>query len=429
MKRAWIGMFMLGAWLHASSVQAEAGAQSRVLVRSFRGPSATPVRDAVVAELGRHSLETVSEAAIPAQADLESSEGRVEAARDLKIAAFVTGQLERAGRSLRLQLTVYSGRDGSQIAELSLSAAKAPQLVRRIEKQLWDAVGSALQAAKPPEALPPPPKAEPVAAAAPEPAPAPGAEPEEQTEGGSHGHSSPLDVAVGARIGSRQFAYNDPLPGLRDYTLGPSPSVALHLHWYPVAHVSDGVLANLGLDLRGEMLLGVSSKNSAGNEFSTSSTQLGAGLRFRLPFAKNELGLLAGYGLHSFHMAASKGVEPGVPDVTHGFVRVGADLRWLVAEPVAVYLEAAYLAGLSHGEIAGQSWFPHAAGGGLEAELGVGYGMARSLELQVAVAMQRYFFSFNPSPTDPSVVGGQHRVAGGALDQFLSLRLSLLLRL
>jgi hypothetical protein len=143
---------------------------------------------------------------------------------------------------------------------------------------------------------------------------------------------------------------------------------------------------------------------------------------------RNEVGVLLGYNAHSFAFDTAKGVNPGVPDVAHGSLRVGADARWAFMDPLALYVQAAYLLSLSPGEIAESAWFPNTSAGGLQAEIGVGFEVIDSIELQAAFEIQRYFMSFDPKPTDSSVTTSG-RVAGGALDQYLAMRLSALWRM
>lgn len=235
---------------------------------------------------------------------------------------------------------------------------------------------------------------------------------------------SPLDFSFGLRFSTRRFQYEDPFPGLRGYKLGLAPKLSLQLHWYPAAHFTRGFAANLGLQLRGELLVGVSSKNSAGEEFDTTSRELGAGLRLRVPLGAHELGVLVGYGQHSFAVDGAS----GVPGVAYGFLRVGGDASVAILGPLSVQARAAFLLGLSQGELAEDAWFPHTAQHGLEFEAGLAYRVLRPLSLCALFGMQRYFMSFSPRVSDPGVQS-DGRVAGGALDQYLSGRVAAVLRL
>jgi hypothetical protein len=413
------------------------------------------VRTAVVDVLEQHEVELVpsQRAATVARksgAELDTESGRVRVARKLRLRAFVEGHTHVVKRRIQITIQVFSGGDGMQASEYTTAAPKSG-LVKEVRAGLWAAIDSALAGeAAPPEisekpaaerpARPAAPaKSAPVAATDSETPPGIAARnADEQEEPGLAEHAdqeesrgerpSPFDLGIGARLGTRAFGYNDSLPGLRGYSLGFSPSAALRARWYPAAHFVAGALAHIGLDLRGEFLLGVSSKNSAGQKFSNSSHAFGVGLRARVPFDKLELGGVAGFGQHAFGFAsANSKIDPDVPDVTYNFVRLGLDARWQFLGPLTLQLAAAYLLGLSQGEIAQRAWFPHSTGNGFEAEVGVSYPMSRMIALELSFALQRYFLSLNPEPKDPGVVG-THRVAGGALDQYLSTRLGVLIR-
>jgi hypothetical protein len=150
-------------------------------------------------------------------------------------------------------------------------------------------------------------------------------------------------------------------------------------------------------------------------------------VRGRIPLDKIELGGVIGFGQHSFGLSNEKDLDPDVPDVVYNFVRIGPDLRWNFVGPFTLQLGAAFLAGLSSGEISDKAWFPHTSGNGLEAEVGVALALSRVLSLEAAFGWQRYFMSLNPDPKDPGVVGTK-RVAGGALDEYFSTRMGVILR-
>jgi hypothetical protein len=440
---------------------ATAGAQGKVVLGDFEGPSATQIRKAVVGVLEDHDVEIVPAKKAQATArktgaELDTESGRVRVAKRLKLTAFVEGKIEKQRRDLKVVITAYGGRDGMPAGTLQLSAPRGVA-IRELRATLWNQLGPAIsgnvQAAEPEfEVVEPQPIAQgrgkpkakqaPTGLAASAPAPATEEEPAEQVvedespteevvdEASDEDTSvaSVLDIHVGARLGTRSFAYSDPMPGLRDYKLSMSPNLALRLRWYPVAMFDDGPLSNIGLDLRGEMLVGVSSTNRTGQKFGTSATTFGVGLRGRLPLQDWELGALLGYGAHSFTLEETPESDPDVPDVGYGFLRVGLDATWAVTQVFTLQLEAAYLHGLAHGEISERQWFPHMSGSGIEAEVSIGWSLSRVLGVELALGMERYFMSFDPRPDDPGVrtLG---RVAGGALDQYLSTRLGMVIRL
>lgn len=449
-----------------------------VVVEDFKGPSGKKARSVVVEILEDQGIVLIppKKAKLTAKksgADLSSESGRVRVANKLGIEAFISGTTKVVKRKTEIDIRVYRGSDGMESASFKTSATRWT-ISKELNKKLWAAIGPALGGASDeplaePIAPAPPVREQPMAAApqraSPQRSPAPqpeqpwqesdlddelppGIAPREvpqarDDEGESEAlamethpdsdetstqRPSALDLTVGARIGTRSFGYNDSLPGLRGYSLLPSPSLALLGHWYPAAHFGAGALAHIGLDFRAEMLVGVSTQRTDDNQtFSTSSHNLGFGLRGRIPLDKLELGILGGWGQHAFSVSDNSDVDPEVPDIKYSFLRLGADGRYQVYKAFAVQLKAAFLFGLSLGELSSPAWFPHASGNGVELEAGFQLGISKLLAFELALGMQRYFMALNPEVDDPGVVSTQ-RVAGGALDKYFFSRLGLIIR-
>lgn len=434
----------------SGALTSTAAADGKVVVGDFDGPSSSQVRKEVLELLDDNSVDVVpsKKAAATARrtgAELDTESGRVRVARKLRLTAFIEGRVERERRTLKLHVTVYSGRDGMPAGELNLSAPRGVAM-RELRATFWDQLGPAITGkvksdepefeiveppAEEPQALPPMAVSQQQASDSEQPEASAIAEEDseqfEDSESESHAAGPALALNVGARFGTRAFQYSDPMPGLRDYNLKVSPNLSLRVQWFPVAHFAGGVWSNFGLDLRGEMLVGVTSVNRTGQKFSTSAAAFGLGLRARLPLEPVELGAIVGYGRHSFGLEETSLSDPDVPDVGYGFVRAGLDFRWQI-DPVWLQAQAAFLVGVSHGEISDAPWFPHTSGDGMELELGVGYSLSSILGLELTFAMQRYFMSFDPELDDPGV-RGPRRVAGGAVDQYLSSRVGMVLRL
>jgi hypothetical protein len=442
MTRALIGSLVL--WCAFSGA---ARAQSRVVVFDFDGPrESTQLRAAVVDILEAHAVEVVSTKVALAQArrsgaELDSESGRVRVGKKLRLTAFVEGRMERGKRgAMKVNIAVYSGRDGLVAGQMSLSAPKK-HVLREVRATLWDQLGPALRGETAPatepepepiaEAPPVQPQTAPVArqeVAAAEPGDGEEVVPEESEESQPSAAANALDINLGARFGTRNFVYNDPLPGLRKYGMSVSPNLRLAVRWYPVAHFNGGALSNVGLDLRGEVLVGVTSKNRAGQMFETSAHSFGIGVRGRIPFRTFEVGGVLGYGVHAFSLQGTSKADPDVPNATYGFLRGGLDARWQFFEPLYLSVQAAYLLGLSHGQIEDQVWFPHTSGGGVEAEIAFGAAISRLIGVEAALGLQRYFMSFDPLPNDLGV-RDEGRVAGGAVDQYVSGRVAMVIRL
>jgi hypothetical protein len=390
-------------------------------------------------------------------------------------------------KNVQISITVYGGSDGMTAVEFSATVPKAAA-VKELQSRLWNEIGSALEgggasstkasadadlfsersAPAKPETTRAAPARQPVEEsddqftdletptrkppAKPErkPVRAPVRETAEPDQEDDHESAtnpealalenqadqeepttkrpSAFDAAIGALIGTRNFGYHESLPGLSEYNLPVSPSLALHAHWYPAAHFMSGVLAHIGLDVRADMLIGVSTEDKKRNQtFSTNAHGFGIGLRGRIPLAAHELGVVAGFSQRAFGLSSDKNIDADVPNITHNTLRFGLEGRYRVIEMVAVQLRASYLYGLSLGQLSSKAWFPHASGNGVEAEIGLQLSLNRTFATEVAFGLQRYFMSLNPERGD-SAVEETARVAGGALDKYFAGRISLIIR-
>jgi hypothetical protein len=460
-------------------------AEGGVVVEDFKGASGRKVRSVVVEILEEQGIDLISpkKAKLTAKksgAELDSESGRVRVAKKLGASAFIEGTTKvDKKKKTEIEIKVFRGSDGMEAASFKTAVTKWA-ITKELNKKLWAAIGPALggEASEPIEKSiePPPPSVPPVReqpiAEAPKqqpkpaptrpapskPAPAPThtwkqSEPEREespfveqarddegesealamethadAEEGSLERPSAIDITVGARIGTRNFGYNDSLPLLRGYSLLPSPSIALIGHWYPAAHFQAGALAHIGLDIRADYLVGVSTENDDKQKFSTNSHTLGIGVRGRIPLNQLELGVVGGWGQHAFSVPDNGAVDPDIPDVNYSFLRLGADGRYAFNQSLAVQLRTAFLYGLSLGEISQPAWFPHATGNGFELEGSFQVGVSKLLAFELALGMQRYFMSLNPETDDPGVNAETARVAGGALDKYFFTRLGMIIR-
>ena len=58
----------------------------------------------------------------------------------------------------------------------------------------------------------------------------------------------------------------------------------------------------------------------------------------------------------------------------------------------------------------------------------MGWSFSHMIGFEAALSLQRYFMSFDPLPNDPGV-RDSGRVAGGAVDQYVSGRVAMVIRL
>lgn len=221
-----------------------------------------------------------------------------------------------------------------------------------------------------------------------------------------------IELTAGFRLRSRSFSYHDDLFGEHSgYDLAGAPIVFADATFFPGA-LSRTVLAHIGIEARGEVAVGVSSRRSDGGEHGTRFHALATALTVRLPMVPVEIRPHAGYGIHDFAFDGASGGQTPLPDVRYEHLLVGTSVIVHVADVLDVRLRGSWLPVLSLGEIGEPDWFPHATGGGVEAELGATFMVGAGLGIRVSGEWRRFFLSMNPEP-------GDAHVAGGAVDQHL----------
>lgn len=379
-----------------------AQAQVEVVVSEFAGPRASAVRREVVAALeGAGGVRVVTE-------------------RSPASHAIVEGRVARAGRRVRAELRVVTP-DGREIASESFAARRPGPLAERAGRWARGALVRVVTSAEAPAApvapaLPParsssaPPAATPTRSSS-----APTAVAPEAPAASAPHLPPPLAMSVGFAVVNRAFTYNDDIFGaLVPYHLPAAPVVTGALEWFPGGHADLGALAGLSVRVETEVTVGLESVGSDGAVFGTDLWSLGAGLRYRLRIDDVELRVDAAYRAHVFtiHQAGETQPPPDVPNLEIHAFRAGGGLRWDVGAGLFFFGSGAYLAPLALGEIASEAWFPRATAGGVEAELGLGV-RVDDVELRGFFAMRRFFYDMRSEP-------GDDRVAGGAVDEYLS---------
>lgn len=449
------------ALLSAHGAAAQPSAKPRVVVRTFEGPSAARVRDAVVQALRKTKRYEVvpndraEEAAGRLDADLTTDAGRAAVGRELALSGFVSGTIEKRGKQFAFELIVHGGSSGTQTDERTFRARKPGPLVGQVRRRF------STQLRRKPLELEQPAKAEPqlqVTEAEPEPEAEaePQAEPEAESEqkkrkprdddeaereareaaeaeggegGAEAGEDWPaLELALGARAMTRSFTYEAPVTQLPEHRVSLTPAGQVQLRFYPAAPFTGGFAAHVGLELYGQLMLPVEAKDGP-SVFETSSWAFGGALRARIPLWPSELGVHAGWGAHDVEIADSQfGGDPEVPSVAYRFLRFGADARIVLSERFALSLRASYLLLLGYGELAEERWFPDASGFGLDAQLGAGYALGGPFWAEAGVGMTRYSLTLNVEPA-PSGSTVTPRDAEGAVDQQFFGSLAIALRL
>ncbi|MBW2460367.1 MAG: hypothetical protein JRH11_01890, partial [Deltaproteobacteria bacterium] len=105
-----------------------------VVVLEFEGPAAARARDRVVGALEEEGVPLVSLSEAQGLGhDLGDEDGRAAAAAELGVAAFIGGEIDRAGRRHSVEITVYDGQDGEEIDSAEFGGRNANRLLLSIE--------------------------------------------------------------------------------------------------------------------------------------------------------------------------------------------------------------------------------------------------------------------------------------------------------
>ena len=233
-----------------------------------------------------------------------------------------------------------------------------------------------------------------------------------------------LRAGIGGRIFARRFFYQDDFFGsLSKYNLAVGPMVVIEADWFPGAHVTRGVLANIGLSFAFNYAVGITSVATDMTRYNTTSLRLRIGAQYRLAIGPLEVLPTLGYMTHTYSITsgAATASKPNIPDVAYSELRVGLGLRVKIIGPLSITAGFAYDAPLSEGEIGSKDYFPHLKAFGLDTNLGVAVGIGSRIEVRAGVDYIRYWYSLYPQVTDSGVA--LKRVAGGALDDYRSASL------
>lgn len=438
------GWRVLSVFLALLVLLAGSAAQAQVVVLDFSGPRSNGARAEVVEALMKMDAELLpvadaESAAKSHSVSLDSDRGRQEVAAEKGIRAFVGGEVQRDGKRFTLVVTVYSGDTGEAVGEAKVSARRA-KLRKRIGARIGRDLGGLLDDTRAPEPREEAaekdvdmdfdpddvPRLEGDQAVDEEEVASEDEEDEEPDAAG--GKASPLEVGVLLTFLSRDYSYKDSVLTMSNHRFLFNPAPALLLRVYPFAFGDDpGVLGHIGVDFGFKYLLFATAKRDD-IEYDTNSSDLRIGLHGRIPMGEHELGLGVGYGLQSTSFGrGADGSDAGVPDVSYGHLRFGAETR-LVFGAVSFKPAVALLLPLSYGDLASDTWFPHTTGLGVDTALHMGIGVADGIELLVGGTFRQWGFGLKPEPTDRGVLD-YGRAAGGVTDRYFSADLGLMIRL
>ncbi len=457
-RAAWALLALLVSW---GAARAEAAPKPRFGVVPFEGPRAPPTRAALVAALRRFgSLELVT--ALP---PVQNRAGYEAVARTRRLTGVVGGRVAPAGKRLTLTALVFRSSDGVVVGRVTFTGTgrTLPAVVRRqaatrlaplLRQALAPRRGAAGQEAdaeedapeappaappappppaaarpRPPAAPPAPALAEAPPARPPAAAPPPPVEaapslsepaPEARSSGAGAVRRGPtaLEIGLGLQVLSRRLTYENPGTLLPAYFLRWAPVAAGQAELYPLALVSRGALAHVGLVGAAEHTITASSRWTAGGaRYATVAWRWSGGIKLRVPIGPVSLFGTGAYGVERFRLAtaADGSTEPPIPGVAYRVLRGGGGLRVAFTEAAALTLAGGAMHLLGTGELGTAAYFPYARGRGLEASalLGLARG-GGAWELRFAADFRQYVHELNTRPADL-------RLAARAIDRYLGV--------
>jgi hypothetical protein len=488
--RVQVGLLALLVGAILFSTATAQAAPKRVGVPKFDGAQEALVRKKVMQILKAHGYDLAKSREMEiglanTGALLDNDEGFQKVARELALAAVVTGEIGKK----RAKLGVHDGRDGSLLGEASFAGANPRKIAAAVASGFWSKLGSAVEQGKTPSGAKKPQKA---VAEAPEdnenapdageaggeaqPTPEPtkakskkGAE-VAAAEGGG-GEESPaaapkkkkkkkvkmegegadvveppnevipptFDFQVGPGFINRSLAYHQDIsnPGLRSYALGAGPSVVAHIVWYPLGPFVDGPLNGFGIEGNIEQAFLISSSIPAeaafpnGAKFGTTVHEFSGGVRYRTTFGGGHFffGSLTG-GEHAFTFKTTNTTDPtmsranlDIPDTIYRYLRPGIGVHFELPAQLSFFAGAGFRWVFNKGGQFHDTFFPYSSVNGVDAQLGLGYRVTPMFEVRASGDFRRYFSSMNCNAT--TMMCNPRFVAGGAVDQYFSGSVSL----
>ena len=413
--------------------------KGRVGVSKFDGRQEALVRSEVMKVLQRQGYEPIGSDEVAATAtnagtDLDSDDGSKTVAKALGAAALITGDV--GGQ--RAVITVRNGADGAVKSAATFVGANPRALAAEVGRKFWHRLGSAITSST-------------VGGAASDGA-ADGDRDEDRPRSRRRAHVSEgadadvaataepavsgtgsrwLELAIGARAFSRNLTYNDQVTaGLHQYELAVGPAAVLDVAFYPLALMLDGPAANIGVVAAIEHAVGTSSQLEAeapfpnGATFPTSMREFAGGIRYRVPAGAWQIAGAVTGGEHAFWFTSGSGADRAaldIPNTIYRFVRGGLDVRVAVTADFSIAAGAGYRHVLNQGGPI-RSDFPHLSVAGVDAAVRAAYAVSRTIEARVQADVRRYFY-------DMHSIAGDTRIAGGAVDQYLSVAVQLAMTL
>jgi hypothetical protein len=231
--------------------------------------------------------------------------------------------------------------------------------------------------------------------------------------------------AIRAGIGFRGFNRSltwagDPEQTLARYSLPFAPAVAIDAQWFPGAHFTSGIAANIGAFFQGDLGVGLSSRQDQ-SRFGTRANRFRFGGVFRIPTGPLlTLEAAGGYSSQTFaidEQAANDGSpRPNIPSVALNGPRGLIGFRLGKLGPLSIDALGGFTYLASTGQLL--EYFPRAGGFAIDAQAGVSLEVVPNIQVRAGLDWTRYFLTLRPEE-------GARFVAPSAADQYLGGSVSL----
>jgi hypothetical protein len=417
------------ALLGASDAHAE-----RIVLLQFSGRKAAVLRDKVA-----ESLERAGHSVVRSKAGSRGISSKTIKRLGKKADAVVGGQVSHPSESeWVISLSVNDPKKGRRLGDkIQFTSEWLPGLT----KDLSDNVSRRVEAVMAGE------EDVPVAPAATEPAPSPAPEVAELETKASLASEEPADASSEGETGGEQAATEDEGAETNDMSGGDGMVVRLRgragyvrrnfdfsddiydmlrkqgtniwvfqaqAEFYPFERP---IGQRLGLILSYE---GTISGNVRDTDFNVSYpvlySEFFGGVRARHPLGLHEVGFDLTFGRMTSGLDDTNNAAR-IPDLQYTLLRAALDFK-LDFGAVNATGSAGFRLPLGFGEASDTEWFPRIGGYGFEASLGADYPISKRVSIEALGSLRRYLLEMNSQPQD--AIDGTSRVAGGAVDLYLS---------
>jgi hypothetical protein len=230
-------------------------------------------------------------------------------------------------------------------------------------------------------------------------------------------------LRAGVEVGARWFAYSDPLviaTNLRPYDVTGVPLLTFGGELRPLVWSHVPVLDQVGLNFDYAFAPTLDSSTNGGDDVRTSWDHGDLALHVPVRLGKHarapQIGATIGYGWIGFSFTAQQPLASEIPTVTYRFVRIGLAGEIPLNNRLSITAAFDYLGPLSGGAVYDR--FRDTTINGIDAKLGIGLEIAAGTRIVLMLDYTRFFSTFIPVP-------GDAYVAGGALDQFGSVKIGI----